>query len=119
MIKEYLNLVEINGDSRWTYNTNSQIEFKSMALNSRLCDYSDVKTLVKRTITVTNTTPTDAAGGPNDREKIIFKSCAPFTDYINETNSTQVNNTKHTDVVLLMYNLIKYSNNYSKMSGRL
>ena len=89
------NLVEINGDSRWTYNTNSQIEFKTMALNSSLCDYSDVKTLVKGTITVPNTAATDAAGGPNDREKIIFKSCAPFTDYINKTNSTQVNNTRH------------------------
>ena len=32
------NLVEINGDSRGTYNTDSQIKFKTTMLNSSLCD---------------------------------------------------------------------------------
>ena len=35
------NWVEINDDSRGTYNTNSQIKFKTSRLNSSLCDYSD------------------------------------------------------------------------------
>ena len=34
------NWVEINDDSHWTYNTNSQIKCKSLMLNSSLCDYS-------------------------------------------------------------------------------
>ena len=33
--------VEINGDSRGTYNTNSQIKFKNSMSKSRLCNYSD------------------------------------------------------------------------------
>ena len=32
---------EINDDSRGTYNTNSQIEFKTLFLKSSLCDHSD------------------------------------------------------------------------------
>ena len=35
------NWVELNDDSRETYNTNSQIKFKTSMLRSNLCDYSD------------------------------------------------------------------------------
>ena len=44
--------VEINDDARRTYNTNYQIKFKTSALKSILCDYSDAYVLVSRTITV-------------------------------------------------------------------
>ena len=49
----------------------------------------------------------------------MFKNCAPFTDCISETNNTQVDNAKYIDIVMPMYNLIEYSNNYSKTSGSL
>ena len=35
------NWVEINVDLHGTYNTNSQIKFKTSMLRTRLCDYSD------------------------------------------------------------------------------
>ena len=35
------NRVEIYDDSHETYNTNSQIKFKTSMLKSSLCDYSD------------------------------------------------------------------------------
>ena len=44
--------IEINDDSRGTYNTNSQIEFKNSMLRSSLCDYSDTYILVSGTITM-------------------------------------------------------------------
>ena len=34
-------LVEVNDESRGTYNVNSQIKFKATVLKSSLCDYSD------------------------------------------------------------------------------
>ena len=43
----------------------------------------------------------------------------PFTDCISEINNTEVDNPKDIDVAMSMYNLIKYSNNYSKTSGGL
>ena len=36
------NWVEINDDPCGTYNTNSQIKFKTSMLKSSLCDYSDI-----------------------------------------------------------------------------
>ena len=49
----------------------------------------------------------------------MFKNCAPFTVCISEINNTQVDNAKHIDIVMPMYNLIEYSDNYSKISGSL
>ena len=45
--------VEINDDSLGTYNTNSQIRFKTSILRTSLCDYSDVYVLVSGTKTIT------------------------------------------------------------------
>ena len=47
------NWVEINDDARGTYNTNSQIKFKTSMLKSSLCDYSDADILVSGTIAIT------------------------------------------------------------------
>ena len=55
------NWVEINGDSRGTYNTNRLIKFKSTMLKSSLCHYSDGYILVKGTTEVDNTSATGAA----------------------------------------------------------
>ena len=46
------NWVEINYGSRGTYNTNSQIKFKTSIIKSCLCDYSNAYLLVKETITL-------------------------------------------------------------------
>ena len=45
--------VEINNDSRGTYNTNSQTKFKTLMLRSSLCDYSDAYILLSETRTIT------------------------------------------------------------------
>ena len=45
---------------------------------------------------------------------MIFKNCAPFTDFMSEMNYMQVDNVEEIDVVISMYNSIKYSNNYQK-----
>ena len=50
---------------------------------------------------------------------MIFKNCALFTDCISEINNIQVYNAKDVALVMPMYNLIKYSDNYSKTSGSL
>ena len=107
------NWVQINHESRGTYNVNSQIKFKTTILKSSLCDYSDAYILVKGTITVNNTATADADAN-NTNKKVIFKNCAPFTNCTSEINNSQVGNAKDIDIVMPMYNLIEYSNNYSK-----
>ena len=110
------NWVEINDESKGTYNVNSQIKFKTTMLKSSLCDYSDAYIVVKGTITVNNTAAEDAAAN-NTNKKVIFKNFAPFTNCISEINNTQVDNAKDIDIVMPMYNLIEYSDNYAKTSG--
>ena len=109
------NWVEINDESRGTYNANSQIKFKTTMLKSSLCDYSDAYIIVKGTITVNNTAA-DGAAANNTNKKVIFKN---FTNCISEINNTQVGNAKDIDIVMPMYNLIEYSDNYVKTSGSL
>ena len=114
------NFVEINDESRGTYNVNSQIKFKTTMLKSSLCDYSDTYILVKGTITVAGAGDDTAARQADERDKgVIFKNCVPFTNCIIEINNTQVDNAKDINIVMPMYNLIEYSDNYSKTSGSL
>ena len=112
------NWVEMNDESRRTYDTNSQIKFKTTMPKSSLCDYSDAYILVKGTITVNNTAAADADAN-NTNKKVIFKNYAPLTDCIIEIINTKVDNAKDIDIVMPMYNLIEYGNNYSKTSGSL
>ena len=110
------NWVEINDESRGAYNANSQIKFKTTMLKSSLRDYSDAYILVKRTISVNNTAAQGAAAN-NTNKKVIFKNCAPFTNCISGINNTQIDNATDIDIVMPMYNLIEYSDNYAKTTG--
>ena len=111
---------EINDESRGTYNVNGQIKFKTTMLKSSLCDYSDADILVKGKITITGAGDDTAARQADERDKdVVFKNCAPFTNCISEVNNTQIDNTKDIDIVMPMYNLIEYSDNYPKTSKSL
>ena len=114
------NWVEINNESRGVYTTGSDIKFKTTMLRSSLCDYADAYILVKGTITITGAGDDAAARRADERNKgVIFKNCAPFTKCISRINNTDIDNAQDIDIVMPMYNLIKYSDNYSKTSGSL
>ena len=71
------NWIEINDDSRGTYNTNSQIKFKTTVLKFSVCDYSDAHIVDKGTITITRAGADAAARQTDDINKgVIFKNCA-------------------------------------------
>ena len=74
--------------------------------------------LVKGNISVNNTAAAGAATN-NAAKKVIFKNCVPFTDCISKINNTQIDDAEYIDIVMSMYNLIEYSDNYSKTSGSL
>ena len=96
------------------YNTNSDIGFKTTKLNSSLCDYSDAYILV----TITRAGDDAAVRQADERNKgVIFKNCVPFINCKTETDNIEIDNAKDTDIVMPMYNLIVYSDNYSKTSG--
>ena len=84
-------------------------------LRSSLCGYGDAYILLSSTITV------PPVAGANNRKNIVIKNCPPFTNCISEVNNIQIDNAKDIDVniVMSMYNLIEYSDNYSKTTGSL
>ena len=83
-------------------------------LMSSLCDYSDAYIPVSAIITVPN------IPAANNRKNIIINNFAPFTNCISEINNTRIDNAKKKrDIVMPMYNLIEYSDDYSKTSGSL
>ena len=112
------NWVEINDESRGVYTTGCDIKFKTTMLRSSLCDYSDAYILVKGNISVNNIAAADA-GANNTNKKVIFKNCAAFTKCISRINNTDIDNAQDIDIVMPTYNLIGYSDNYSKTSGSL
>ena len=112
------NWVEINDDIRGAYSPNKQIRFKTAMLRSSLCDYSDAYILVKGNISANNAAP--AAADPNiTNKKVIVLNCAPFTNCISKINNSQIHNAEYIDIVMPMYNLIEFGDNYSKTSGSL
>ena len=114
------NWVEINDESRGGYATGSDIKFKTTMLRSSLCDCADAYILVKGTITITGAGDDAAARRADERNKgVIFKNCAPFVNCISKINDTEIDNAQDIDVVMSMYNLIKYSDSYSKTSESL
>ena len=87
-------------------------------LRSSLCDYRDAYILVKGNISVNN----NVAAGANENDigkKVIFKNCAPFTNCISKINNTQIDNAEYIDIVMSMFSLIEYSDDYSKTSRSL
>ena len=114
------NWVEINDESKRIIQSGSDMNFKTTMLRSNLCDYANAYILVKGTITITGAGDNDATKRLDQRNKgVIFKSCAPFTKCISRINNTEIDNAQDIDIVMPMYNLIEYSDNYAKTLGSL
>ena len=91
------------------YKQGSTIKFETETIKSSICDYSGVFILVTGNITVNAANDTDVA----------FKNCAPFSICKTIINDVFVDRAEHIYIVMLMYNLIEYSHNYSDTSGSL
>ena len=74
---------------------------------------SDAHIVIKGIITVTD---------PNNNaydKKLAFKNNAPFISCILNINDTLIDNAEDLNILMPMYNLIKYIKNYSKTTGTL
>ena len=112
------NWVEINDESRGTHTDDKQIKLKTTMLKSSLCDYSDAYILVKGKITITGSGNDAAHRQADERDKGVgFKNCAPFTSCKSDINNIDIDYCHEIDIVMPMYSLIEYSDNYAKTSG--
>ena len=106
------NWVEINDESRGTY-TSNDIKFKTTMVRSNLCDYADAYILLKGAITITGAGDNVAAKWLYKRNKgVIFKNCTPFTKCISRITKADTDNAQDINILMPMYNLIEYSDNY-------
>ena len=70
--------------------------------------------VVKGAITV------EGANDANRRhKKLTFRNNAPFRSCMSRINNTFTDNAEDLDIVMPIYNLLEYSNNYSMKSGSL
>ena len=83
-------------------------------LRSDLCDYSDAYIVVKGRISVRGTNDANKRN-----KKLTFKNNAPFRSCISKISNTFIDNAEDLDIVMPMYNMLEYSDNYSMKSGSL
>ena len=89
-------------------------------LTYNLCHYADAYIIVKGSIKITGAGDDDAAKRLNERNKdVIFKNCLVVTKCISRINNTDIDTAQDIDIVMSMYSLIEYSDNYSTTSGSL
>ena len=113
------NLLESTSDNLLKFRTRNWVEINDKS-RSNLCDYADSYILVKGTIRITGAGDDAAARRADERNKgATFKNCDPFTKCISRINNTDIDNSHDIDIVMPMYNLIEYSDNYSKTSESL
>ena len=93
-------------------NSPDTIKYDARVLKPNLCDYADAYILVdgkirqKGNASVANT-------------RLPLKNCAPFTKCNLEINDEHVDTAENLDIVMPMYNVIEYSDNYQDSSGTL
>ena len=100
----------IDSETNGAYSHENPIKYLTKSLESNLCDYSDAYILVAGNIIV-------AVGDANT--KVAFKNCAPFRKCRTEINDTFIEEAEHINIVMPLYNLIEYRDNYSDTLGGL
>ena len=110
----------INDENNTNYGVNKDtgadnpdtIKYDTRVLKPNLCDYADAYILVDGTIRAEG-----AAVIANTR--LVLKNCAPFTKCNLDINDEHVDTAENLDIVMPMYNLIEYSDNYQDSSATL
>ena len=105
----------INDENNTNYGVNKDtgthnpdtIEYNTRVLKPNLCDYAEAYILVDGTIRATNAV---------NATRLALKNCAPFTKFNLEINDEHVDTAEKLDIVMPMYNVIEYSDNYQDSS---
>ena len=95
--------------SNANYDAGNEVICNIDVLKSNLCNYNDTYILVRDDITITRDNGTQEE----------FKNCAPFFKCITKTYGTTVDDIEDLNLVVPIYDLIKYSSYYSDMTGSL
>ena len=108
----------INDENNTNYGLNKDtgvdapdtIKYDTRVLKPNLCDYAEAYILIDGTIRAANAV---------NATRLTLKNCAPFTKCNLEINDEHVDTAENLDIVMPMYNLIEYSDNYQDSSATL
>ena len=110
----------INDENNSSYGINKDtgannpdtIKYDARVLKPNLCDYADVYILIDGTIRAEGVEVVADT-------RLALKNCPPFTKCNLEINDEHVDTAENLDIVMPMYNLIEYSDNYQDSSATL
>ena len=91
-------------------NNPDTIKYDTRVLKPKLCDYAEAYILIDGTIRGT---------GSDNNTRLALKNCATFTKCNLEINDDHFDTAENLDIVMPMYNLIEYSDNYQDSSATL
>ena len=108
----------INDENNTNYGANKDtgannpdtIKYDTRVLKPNLCDYADAYILIDGTI---------RAEAADANTRLALQNCAPFTKCNLEINDEHVDTAENLDIVMPMYNLIEFSDNYQDSSATL
>ena len=86
------------------------IKFDTEVVKPFLCDYAGAYILVTSDVAVTR---------GNENTRVAFKNCHPFAKCRIRLNDTNAEGSDNLDLIMNMYNLIEYSDNYSDSTASL
>ena len=100
----------VNNRSNSNNDLGNEIIYNTEVLKSNIYDYNDVYIFERGGISIIVY---------NLATEIIFKNCASFINCITKIDGTTTDNDKDLDLIMPMYNLLKYSSNCSDITGNL
>ena len=108
----------INDENNTNYGVNKDtgadnpdtMKYDTRVLKPNFCDYAEAYILVNGTISTANAL---------NATRLALKTCAPFTKCNLEINDEHVDTAENLDIVMPMYNLKEYSDNYQDSSATL
>ena len=108
----------VNDENNTNYGVNKDtgadnpdtIKHNTSVVKLNLCDYTEAYILVDGTIRAANAL---------NATRLALKNCASFTKCNLEINDEHVDMAENLDIVIPMYNLIEYSDNYQDSSATL
>ena len=107
--KNWIEVYDHSGTVEVRYKPSKQVRFKASQLRLDLCDFSNACIFVKATIVIEEGDNIDIKN-----RSLTLKNNAPSISCISKINIVLIDNAEDLDVVMLMYNLIEYSNSYKK-----
>ena len=108
----------INDENNTNYGVNKDTgadnpdtnKYDTRVLKPNLCDYAEAYILIDGTIRATNAV---------NATRLVLKNCTPLTKCNGEINDEHADTTENLDIVMPMYNLVEYSDNYQDSSATL